>query len=66
MGHLSIFDYLFLAASSLDSLFQSTLTSPIPFVRLSDCFLQETVDNVIDFNNTRMFQNQMCIFLNRG
>ena len=66
MGHLSIFDYLFLAASSLDSLFQSTLTSPIPFVRLSDWFLQETVDNVIDFNNTRMFQNRMCIFLNRG
>ena len=53
MGHLSIFDYLFLAASSLDSLFQSTLTSPIPFVRWSDWFLQETVDNVIDFNNTR-------------
>ena len=66
MGHLSIFDYLFLAASSLDSFVSKHSDIANSIREISDWFLQETVDNVIDFNNTRMFQNRMCIFLNRG
>ena len=66
MGHLSIFDYLFLAASSLDSLFQSTLKSPMTFVRLSDWLLKKLWITSVISSTPEFVKTRTSILLNRG